>query len=72
MFPLPEIFNRLDSFFLASASVILLVIFLFGRIRSEVCPRTCDFCRKRVPPDEHAHHVTVCALKAMLLRELRR
>jgi hypothetical protein len=72
MFRLPEILNRLDSFFLAIASVILLVIFLVGRIRSELCRRTCDFCGKRVLPDEHAHHVTVCALKAMLLRELRR
>jgi len=73
MFHLPEVpFNDLDSFLLASAVTILGVIFLFGRIRSEVCRRTCDFCGKRVLPHEHAHHVTVCALKVMLLRELRR
>ena len=73
MFQLPEIpFNELDSFLLASAVTILGAIFLYGRIRSEICPRTCDLCGRRVRPDEHAHHVTVCALKIMLRRELQR
>lgn len=70
MFHLPEFpFNEIHAFLFASAAIILGVIFLFRMIKAEVCRRTCDLCGARVAPDEHSHHVTVCALKLMLLRE---
>jgi hypothetical protein len=73
MFHLPEIpFNELHTFLFASAAIILAVIFLYRLVRSEVCRRKCDLCGELLRPDEHAHHVTVCALKFLLLRELQR
>jgi len=73
LFQLPEIpFNEVHAFLFAAAAVILGAIFLYRMIRAELCRRRCDFCGARVPPDEHSHHVTVCALKLMLLREYRR
>jgi len=73
MFQLPVIpFNELHSFLFASAAIVLGAIFLYRLIKSEVLWRKCDLCGELVPPDEHSHHVTVCALKLMLLRESRR
>jgi hypothetical protein len=71
MFQLPDVpFNEYHSFIFASGAVILGAIFIGRLIKSEVCRRRCDLCGARVPPDEHAHHVTVCALKLMLVREI--
>ena len=71
MFHLPEIpFNELDAFLFASAAIVLGVVSLYRFVRSEVRSRTCDFCGVRIHPEEHAQHVTVCALKLMLRREL--
>lgn len=73
MFHMPEIpFNEIHSVLFASAAVVLGAVFLCRVIRSEVCRRRCELCGERLRPDEYAHHVTVCALKLMLLRELRR
>jgi hypothetical protein len=71
VFHLPEFpFNEVHAFLFALAAVILGVIFVCKLIRAEVSRRICDFCGARIPPNEHSHHVTVCALKLMLLREV--
>jgi hypothetical protein len=73
LYKLPAIpFNELHSFLFAIAATILAIIFLYRLIRSEICRRRCDLCGERVRADEHGHHVTVCALKLMLLGALRR
>ena len=70
MFDVPEIpFNELHALLFAAAALILGAAFLWRQIRAEICRRKCELCGARVPPDEHGHHVTVCALKQMLLRE---
>ncbi len=62
-------FNELHSLLFEITAFFLACIFAYRIIRSEICKRKCDLCGELVRPEEHSHHVTVCALKQMLLRE---
>lgn len=67
---LPEIpYLWIETALIGFAVLALAAIHLWRVLRSELRPRTCVFCGASVPSDDHAHHLEICGLKALMTRK---
>jgi hypothetical protein len=66
---LPEIpYLWIETALVGFVVLALAAIHLWRVLRSELRPRTCVFCGESIPSDDHAHHLEICGLKALLSR----
>jgi hypothetical protein len=54
---------------LATFALAFLGLHLWRLLKSEVLPKKCVFCGGSISPDEYAHHLEICGLKALASRD---